>query len=77
VYPSSATDDVQVYSMTVTLNLAPERPTDVNSDGIVDGADLGILLGTWGPVACGSIYDFTGDCKVDGADLGILLGDWG
>lgn len=77
VYPSSASDDVQVYSITVTLNLAPVRPTDVNGDGIVDGADLGILLGTWGPVACGSIYDFTGDCKVDGADLGILLGDWG
>ncbi|MDG2030210.1 MAG: hypothetical protein P8J45_04315 [Phycisphaerales bacterium] len=25
-----------------------ECPADFNGDGIVDGADLGILLGAWG-----------------------------
>ncbi len=48
---------------------------DLNGDGIVNGADLGLLLGAWG--ACvGCSEDITGDGQVDGADLGLLLGDW-
>lgn len=48
---------------------------DLNGDGIVNGADLGELLGYWGAGA--SPADLNGDCKVDGADLGELLGQWG
>jgi hypothetical protein len=48
---------------------------DVNGDGIVNGADLGLLLGAWGPAA-GSPYDLNRDGSVDGADLGLLLGCW-
>ncbi len=47
---------------------------DLNGDGIVDGADLGLLLAAWGsgdPVA-----DLSGDGTVDGADLGLLLSAW-
>jgi len=49
---------------------------DLNLDGIVDGADLGILLSYWGGAG------FTiGDCDHDGvvgaSDLGVLLGHWG
>lgn len=53
-------------------------PSDLTGDGVVDGADLGTLLGAWGSCAnCGACAaDFTGDCVVDGADLGVLLGDW-
>lgn len=29
---------------------APTSPADLNSDGVVDGADLLILLNLWGPV---------------------------
>jgi len=47
---------------------------DLNGDGIVDGADLGILLGNWG--RRGGLGDLNGDGVVDGADLGILLGNW-
>ncbi len=48
---------------------------DLNGDGIVDGADLGMLLGSWGP--CGGCpADLNGDGIVDGADLGTLLGNW-
>ncbi|MBL9147552.1 MAG: hypothetical protein JNM94_02555 [Phycisphaerae bacterium] len=47
---------------------------DLNGDGIVDGADLAIVLGSWGDDAVG---DLTGDGVVDGADLGVLLGAWG
>jgi hypothetical protein len=48
---------------------------DVNGDEIVNGADLGLLLGAWGP-ANGSPFDLNHDGVVDGADLGLLLGCW-
>jgi hypothetical protein len=47
---------------------------DLNSDGMVDGADLGMLLAEWGIAGAG---DLNGDGLVDGADLGILLSYWG
>ncbi|MFG0275365.1 MAG: endonuclease [Phycisphaerales bacterium] len=50
-------------------------PSDLNGDTIVDGADLGVLLGAWG--AGPSPADLNGDGVVDGADLGLLLGSWG
>jgi len=50
-------------------------PADLNCDGVVDGADLGILLSAWGPcVDCPE--DLNGDGVVDGADLGVLLSAW-
>lgn len=48
---------------------------DLNDDGVINGADLTILLGAWGtsdPVA-----DLNDDGAVNGADLTILLGAWG
>ena len=49
---------------------------DLDGDGLVDGSDLGIMLGTWG--ACsGCDADLDGDGLVDGSDLGIMLGSWG
>jgi len=47
---------------------------DLNGDGLVDGLDLGILLGGWG---ADGPADLNGDSTVDGIDLGILLGNWG
>ena len=49
---------------------------DLNGDGVVDGADLGLFLGQWGPCAATCAGDFNGDGVVDGADLGALLGAW-
>jgi len=51
---------------------------DLNGDGVVDGADLGLLLTAWGacPSIGGCLADLNGDCIVDGADLGLLLGAW-
>jgi hypothetical protein len=48
-------------------------PADITGDGVVDGADLGALLGAWGTPNA----DLTGDNVTDGADLGALLGAWG
>ena len=50
---------------------------DFDGNGIVNGADLGALLGSWGPVTAGIPVDLSGDGMVNGADLGILLGAWG
>ncbi|MFO0962549.1 MAG: S8 family serine peptidase [Phycisphaerales bacterium] len=52
---------------------------DLNVDGIVDGADLGLMLGMWGSCAnvAGCVADLNHDGVVDGADLGLLLGSWG
>jgi len=61
-------DDAEIF---VGLNC----PADLNADGVVDGADLGLLLGAWGPA--GGQVDLNGDGVVDGADLGLLLGAWG
>ncbi len=53
-------------------------PADLNGDGIVNGADLAILLAAWGPCppkgACPA--DLNDDGIVNGADLAILLGEW-
>ncbi|MFO0827116.1 MAG: hypothetical protein U0572_03115 [Phycisphaerales bacterium] len=48
-------------------------PPDLNNDGAVDGADLGILLGGWG--FPGST-DLDGDGTTNGVDLEILLSSW-
>jgi len=62
------------FDVTVSL-LIPACDVDLNADGFVDTADLGILLSVFGtnnPVA-----DVNGDGVVDTADLGILLAFFG
>lgn len=46
---------------------------DIDGNGEVDGADLGLLLGAWGGTGPA---DLDGSGTVDGADLGLLLGAW-
>jgi len=75
--PTSASCGVDgAYRMatTVTPSAAQPCPSDLNGDGVVDGADLGVLLASWG---VGNAADLNGDGVVDGADLGILLANWG
>lgn len=49
---------------------------DLDGTGSVDGADLALLLGAWGPCP-GCEADLDGSDTVDGADLALLLGAWG
>lgn len=65
-------------SKTVTVTVTPRvvRSTDLNGDGVVDGADLGVLLGAWGVSGGLGTADINLDNLVDGADLALLLGDW-
>ncbi|MBL9148464.1 MAG: hypothetical protein JNM94_07200 [Phycisphaerae bacterium] len=62
----------------VTLTVADivQCKADLNGDGIVDAADLAILLGEWGPNPQ-SLADFNADGGVGGDDLAELLGAWG
>lgn len=48
---------------------------DLNADGIIDGVDLGVLLGQWASTDAEADLDCDGD--VDGVDLAFLLGAWG
>ncbi len=71
---------IHTGSLTHTASIVVKGVTecaqaDLNCDGSVDGADLGILLSAWGSNACGP--DINGDGVIDGADLGILLAAWG
>jgi len=75
----SASQPGQPYTNTVTgpgvfIMSDNTIPGDLNGDGVVDGADLGLLLKLWGTDDAGA--DLNGDGIVDGADLGILLSNW-
>jgi hypothetical protein len=70
-----------VPSVLFALAIAPAARAqscagDLNDDGVINGADLGQLLSSWGRcVACAA--DTNSDGRVDGLDLGVLLGNWG
>lgn len=49
---------------------------DLTGDGIVNAADLAVLLGNWGPCLGGCYGDFVVDGVVGPADLAVLLGNW-
>ena len=49
-------------------------PADLNLDLLVNGADLGLLLGAYG--SPGPVGDINEDGIVDGADMGLLLAAW-
>ncbi|MFO0875180.1 MAG: LamG-like jellyroll fold domain-containing protein [Phycisphaerales bacterium] len=90
-YFAGAIDEVVLYDHVLTesevlahfaaLDLPPlDCRSDLNRDGVVNGADLGLLLGAWDSMAdCGepASADLNCDCIVDGADLGLMLGAWG
>jgi hypothetical protein len=50
---------------------------DLYRNGLVDGADLGILLSEWGPATASTTSDLDGDGTVGGGDLGLMLSYWG
>ncbi|MCH2182531.1 MAG: hypothetical protein MK108_11045 [Mariniblastus sp.] len=58
-------------------NTVHEPSPDLNDDGWVDGADVGLLLVDWGASGDCLPADLNGDGWVDGADFGLLLAAWG
>ena len=63
------------YHLLAKEMLAAPRanPADLVPDGIVNGTDVGFMLGAWGTPAA----DLNGDGNTDAQDLGQLLGQWG
>lgn len=53
----------------------PPCDADFNDDGVVNGADLGVLIAWFG--SSGYPGDLDQNGTIDGADLGLFLGQWG
>ena len=68
---SLATLDPRNGSITV------HRTADLNGNGSVDPADLGLMIAQWGVANPKSTADLDGSGFVDGADLGRLIERWG
>ncbi len=50
----------------------PNPTGDLNADGVVNGADLALMLSSWGTAGA----DINGDGLTDGNDLTLLLSNW-
>lgn len=75
----NAPDEIQGEFTGLLGNNVCSCPADLNGSGQVDGADLALVLSTWGLCEgprCDDA-DLTGDGAVDGADLAELLASWG
>lgn len=72
--------DQQVFAdlfvATSTIDVQP-CTGDLNGDGVVNVADMLILLGAWGDCPQPCEADLNGDGVVNVADLLILLSEWG
>ncbi|MSR41235.1 MAG: hypothetical protein EXS10_04955 [Phycisphaerales bacterium] len=71
--PGSAGDPTSIVATVKTPGAPAAAPGDLNGDGIVDGADLAILLNNWGGTGSG---DIDGNGIVDAADLAAMLNVW-
>lgn len=67
-------DSIPADELEMTGEIVYDCLGDFDGNGVVDGADLGVLLGEWGEPG---IADLDGNGIVTGADLGVLLGMWG
>lgn len=67
------------YAMRISVGGVETPVGDLNGDGVVDVADLLILLAAWGPCqeANDCPADLNGSGEVDVADMLILLANWG
>jgi len=68
---------INVPADVYVAKLSERPPGDLNGDGCVDQADLGILLADWGCTGGNCPGDCDGDGDTDQGDLGILLAHWG
>ncbi len=73
----AAIDDIMITGLAPCI-APPTCPGDTNGDGLVNGADLSVLLGQFGQsVTPGASADVNGDGQVTGADLSVLLASFG
>ena len=61
----------------IVFDLPPSPPSpDLNGDGVVDSADLGLLIAAWNDIGVNPA-DLNLDGVVGPADLGMLIAAWG
>ena len=63
-------DNLRIFGLECDDSL----PGDLDGDGAVNGADVGIFLALWG--TSNADADLNGDGTVNGADLGLLVANW-
>ena len=65
---------LNVFGAKITKKSPPlVAAADLNSDGVVDGADLGIQLSSYGVCPSSCPGDFNRDGAINSVDLGIVL----
>lgn len=67
-------DAGEVLEVRVVAGAGTPATGDLNADGVVNGADLALLLGRWSTADAGA--DLNRDGTVGGPDLGLLLANW-
>jgi hypothetical protein len=70
-------DDTNANGIPDICEVPTCRDVDLFRNGVINGADLGILLSEWGPASANTVSDINRDGRVDGSDLGTLLAFWG
>jgi len=75
IFGAWGNDEIATFAGAAYLFATSNCLADLNSDGVIDTADLGALLGLYGSADPGA--DINADGVVDTADLGILLGEFG
>jgi hypothetical protein len=78
--PSDGTAQLELFKSNGTVSVPVRVPTgsanpyDMNGDGQVNGADVGLFFALWG--TAGPAGDFNNDGIVNGADSGLLVSAW-
>lgn len=80
--PEQGTSTIDIFRTNSSIDVqdvvvpgGPSNPYDLNDDGCVDGADVGIFITQWGEN--GGFADFNNDGLVDAADFGQIFAAWG
>ncbi|MFG0251754.1 MAG: DUF1028 domain-containing protein [Phycisphaerales bacterium JB038] len=80
VFKIIADDGIHPVQLSPPPTLIVRLPGDVNADGAVDQADLGLLLATYELPSDDALFngaaDFDGDGAVTQSDLGVLLANY-
>jgi hypothetical protein len=66
----AAIDDLKITNVDCTADIVG----DIDGDGLVNGTDLGLLLGAWG--TGNAAADINDDGIVNATDLALLIGAW-
>lgn len=70
--------DEAVYRQELLVPGARPCVADIVTDGVVNGADLALVLTNWGPCASSTcVADIDRDGTVGASDLSIVLASWG